>query len=162
MAAATIRTAPQHLAQPAAWVESQFAVVVPSVVHSTSPAPFPTDGQLGVSHEPAAQVRSHLQASAHDTESHALVPLQVIAHDVPVGQVMSLHALGPIQLIVQVQPVGQSMLPQLSAVVQSAVQVIAAVSQDVQSRGQLATTQYPLVHWRLPPSDAQSAVVVHS
>ena len=39
------------------------------------------------------------------------------------------------------QPAGQSTLPQRSAVVHSAVQVFAAMSHDVQSLGQSATTQ---------------------
>lgn len=141
MAAASIRTTPQHFAQPAARVESQVPVAVPSAVHSTRFVPFPTAGQLGVLHAPAAQVRSHLQASSHDTVSHAFAPVQVIAQVEPAGHSMSLHALPPVQLIVQVHPGGQSMFPQRSALVQSAVHVIAASSHDVQSLGQFGTTQ---------------------
>lgn len=141
MAAATIRTAGQHFAQPGARVESHVPVAVPSAVHSTRLAPFPTAGQLGVLHAPAAHVRSHLHASSHDTVSHALAPVHVIAQVDPAGQSMSLHALPPVQLIVHAHPGGQSMLPQLSALVQSAVHVIAASSHEVQSLGQFGTTQ---------------------
>jgi hypothetical protein len=132
---------PQHFAQPAARVESHVPVAVPSAVHSTRFAPFPTAGQLGVLHAPAAHVRSHLQASSHDTVSHAFVPVHVTRHVEPAGQSMSLHALGPVQLIVHVHPGGQSTLPQSSAVVHSARQVIAASSHEVQSLGQFGTTQ---------------------
>jgi hypothetical protein len=141
MAAAKIRTAAQHFAQPAAWAESQFPVAVPSEVHSTRFAPAPTAGQAGVPQAPVAQVRSHLQASSQDTVSHALVPVHVMAHVEPAGQVTSLHALPPVQLIVQVHPSGQSTLPHRSALVQSTVHVIAARSHEVQSPGQSTTTQ---------------------
>ena len=141
MAAESIRTAAQHFVQPAAWAESQFPVMVPSLVHSTRLAPLPTNGQLGALQAPAAHVKSHWQALAHNRVSHASVPEQFTVHVELVLQVMSLHALAPVQLIVHDQPGGQVTLPQLSALVHSAVQVFMTSSQVVQSLGQVGMTQ---------------------
>ena len=141
MAAAPIRTAAQHFVQPAAWAESQFPAVVPSLVHSIRLVPLPTEGQLGALQAPAAQVRSHWHALAHVRVSHASVPEQFTVHFELVLHVMSLHALPPVQLIVQLQPGGQVTLPQLSALVHSAVQVFMTSSQVVQSLGQFGITQ---------------------
>jgi hypothetical protein len=141
MAAFVSRTAHQHFVQPDAWAESHMPVSVPSFVHSTRLAPFPTVGQSGVLHAPATQLRSHLQAELQLTVSHASSPTQLMAHRDPLKQSMSLHALPPTQLIVQSQPAGQVTLPQLFALVHSTTQVCAFSSQDVQSAGQLDTTQ---------------------
>lgn len=157
-----IRTADQHFVQPAAWAESQLAVAVPSVVHSTWLAPLPTTGQRGVLHAPVAQVRSHLQAAEQSTVSHASVPVQVIAQCEPASHVMLLHALPPVQLIVHVQPDGHVTLPQLSALVQSTGQIIFSSSHCGQSAGQFGITQKLLLQTRLSVKPAQSVVVEHA
>ena len=148
--------------QPAAWAESQFVTPVPSTVHSTWFEPFPTTGQFGVLHAPAAQVRSHLQADAQLTVSHASAPEQVMLHFDCVLHVMSAHALPPVQLIVQVQPGGQFTLPQLPPLVHSARQVLSTSLQVVQSAGQFGTMQKPPLHMRPSGKPAQSVCVVHS
>ena len=141
MAAAPIRTAAQHFVQPAAWAESHIPVFVPSVVQCIWLAPLPTVGQSGVLHSPAPQVTSHLHADAQWTVSQASVPEHTTLHSEPLLHVMSTHALPPVQLIVHVQPDGQVTLPQLSALVHSAVQVFCTSSQGEQSAGQLGITQ---------------------
>jgi hypothetical protein len=147
MAAAPSRTAAQHLVQPAAWAESQFAFCVPSVVQRIRFAPLPTVGQLGALQAPVAHVRSHAQAAPQSTVSHASVPEHVTMQVDPAA--------------VQVQPDGQVTWPQLVELVHSARQVFFASSQVVQSLGQLGTTQKPLVHTRLPSRPMQSACVEH-
>lgn len=148
--------------QPAAWAESQFAVAVPSVVQSTWLAPLPTTGQRGVLQAPEPQVRSHLQAAAQSTVSHAFVPVQVIAQCEPASHVMLLHALPPVQLIVHVQPDGHVTLPQPSAVVHSTGQIRFSSSHIGQSAGQFGTTQKLLLQTRLSVKPAQSAVVAQA
>jgi hypothetical protein len=141
MVAAPIRTAAQHFVQPDAWFESQVPDVVPSLVHSTRFVPLPTEGQTGVSQAALPHERSHLQAAAQLSVAHAPVPEQVTSHVELLLHVMSLHALSPVQWIVHFQPLGHVTLPQLSALVHSAMHIRLPSSQVVQSFGQLDTIQ---------------------
>lgn len=140
MAAPTIRTSGQHFVQPDG-DESHIPVEVPSAVHWTRLPPLNTVGQSGVSHALPVQDRSHLHAELQFTRSHALLPEHVTVQRESLAQSTLRQAFDPTQLIVQLQPGGQRMFPQLLVLEHSTRHVRATSSHDVQSGGQLGTTQ---------------------